>query len=68
MKFINKLNNFKVDWIDVVLIKIGVFVATLLLIKLWNPILSFEWYWYLIIWVIVAIRPLNTYYKWLTSK
>jgi hypothetical protein len=68
MEFINKLNNFKVDWIDVVLIKIGVFVATLLLIKLWNPILSFEWYWYLIIWVIVAIRPLNTYYKWLTSK
>jgi hypothetical protein len=67
MGIISKLNSFKVDWIDVVLIKIGVFVATLLLIKLWNPILSFEWYWYLIIWVIVAIRPLNTYYKWLTS-
>jgi len=68
MGIINKLNNFKVDWIDVVLIKIGVFVATLLLIKLWNPILSFGWYWYLIIWVIVAIRPMKTYYKWLISK
>ncbi|MCJ7555206.1 MAG: hypothetical protein MUO34_15140 [Ignavibacteriaceae bacterium] len=67
MSIVNKLNSFKADWLDVALIKIGVFTATLLFAKLWSPILSVEWYWYLIIWIVVAIRPFNTFYKWLMS-
>jgi len=63
-----KLNSFNVDWIDIILIKVGVFVATLFLVKFWNSLLNFEWYWYLMIWIIVATRPFKNYYKWLTAK
>jgi hypothetical protein len=68
MDFKNKLKSFNVDWIDTILIKVGVFVATLLLIKYWDALLNFEWYWYLMIWIIVAFRPFKNYYKWLTAK
>ena len=67
MSIIEKLVDFKVDWVDVILIKIAVFAATLLFAKLWQPILSLEWYWYLIIWVATGIRPFNTFYKWIRS-
>ena len=65
MSTIEKLSDFRADWIDVTLIKIAVFAATLLFAKLWQPVLSLEWYWYLIIWVATAIRPFNTFYKWI---
>ena len=65
MSTIEKLSDFRADWIDVTLIKIAVFAATLLFAKLWQPVLSLEWYWYLIIWVAAAIRPFNTFYKWI---
>ena len=63
MSTIENLSDFKADWIDVTLIKFAVFAATLLFAKLWQPILSLEWYWYLIIWLATAIRPFNTFYK-----
>lgn len=66
MSIIEKLTSFKADWIDVGLIKIAVFAATLLLAKVWEPILSLEWYWYLIICVVTAIRPFITFYKWIS--
>ena len=65
MKLIEKLNSYSADWIDVALIKIGVFVATLLLAKFWSTILSFEWYLYAIVWLIVAIRPVKKYLNWM---
>lgn len=64
MSIIEKLTSFKADWIDVGFIKIAVFAATLLLSKLWEPILSLDWYWYLIISVAAVIRPFITSYKW----
>jgi hypothetical protein len=49
----------KMKWYDISLIKLAVFFATLLLITAWPAFLElvmrFEWYWYLILTVIVAI-------------
>ena len=64
MSIIERISDFKADWIDVGLTKIAVFAATLLIAKLWQPILSFPWYWYLLIFLVAVIRPLNTLYKW----
>jgi hypothetical protein len=44
----------KMSVIDVQLIKLSVFAFTLLIAKLWEPILSLEWYWYAIIFVIAT--------------
>jgi hypothetical protein len=68
MNIIKKLTNFKADWIDVALIKIAVIAAALLLAKLWSPILSLDWYWYLLVWILTAIRPLNTFYRWIRTS
>jgi len=67
MDLIHKISDFKADWLDVGLTKIAVLGATLMVAKLWEPLLSLEWYWYLIIWVVAAIRPFVTVYKWLTN-
>lgn len=53
------------DWTDVALLKLAVFAATLLVAKLWNPILSLELYWYLVFWIIAAIKPV---YAFLSKK
>lgn len=65
MSIIEKLASFKADWIDIGFIKIAVFAVALLVAKLWVPILSLDWYWYLIIAVAAAIRPFITSYKWI---
>ncbi|MBU1679791.1 MAG: hypothetical protein KKD86_13240, partial [Bacteroidetes bacterium] len=59
-----KMNSFKAGWADVCFIKLGVFVATLLVAKLWTQVLSLDWYWYLIVWIIAAIKPVVSYVKW----
>ncbi len=68
MGLFKKFFEFKIGWFDVSLTKLAVFGATLMLAKLWPPVLSLEWYWYLIIWVLAAIRPLATVYKWVTTS
>lgn len=50
----------RLDVFDMALIKIAVIGFTLMIAKIWNPILKFEWYWYLLIFVLAAIVP---YYK-----
>ena len=65
MNIINGLKNYQANWIDVVLIKIAVIAATLFFAKVWNQILSLDWYWYSIVWMIAAIKPFDTFYKWL---
>lgn len=65
MKILTILKSYKADWLDVGLIKIAVFAATLFLAKLWKPLLSLEWYWYLALWIITAIKPFVSAFKWL---
>ena len=45
----------KLKWYDISLIKIASAAFILMVAKLWAPILSLNWYLYLIIAVIVAI-------------
>ncbi|MFH1915635.1 MAG: hypothetical protein ABIJ21_00065 [Nanoarchaeota archaeon] len=49
----------KMKWYDMSLIKLTVFFFTLFLLTAWpgfrNLVLGFEWYWYLIITVILMI-------------
>jgi hypothetical protein len=48
----------KLGCVDVQLIKIGVIGFTLMIAKLWEPILSLEWYWYALIFVLASIKPI----------
>ena len=48
----------KLDYYDMQLIKISVIGFTLMIAKLWEPILSLEWYWYMIIFIVAAVKPI----------
>ncbi len=48
----------KMEWYDISLTKLSTAAFILMVAKLWNPILSLEWYWYAIIFVLAAIRPM----------
>ena len=49
----------KMKWYDISLTKLSVFFATLALITVWpafhDLVLRFDWYWYLILMIVVAI-------------
>ncbi|MCK5283833.1 MAG: hypothetical protein KAK00_10630 [Nanoarchaeota archaeon] len=51
-----KIKNLR--WFDISLTKLSVAAGILALAKLWAPILGLEWYWYALIGVIAAIRPM----------
>ena len=42
-------------WFDISLIKLSVLAFTLMVAKLWAPILGLDWYWYGVVAIIVAI-------------
>ena len=42
---------------DVGLIKLSAFFFALLLAKLWVPLLALDWYWYALLFVLAAIKP-----------
>jgi|TARA_B100001971_G_C18209818_1_gene549944 hypothetical protein len=56
-------NLSKLDVWDIGAIKLSVAASVLLLAKYWAPILSLEWYWYVIIFVIAVIRPISRFFK-----
>ena len=64
MSILKKLTTYKANWIDVVFVKLGVFTATLFIVKIYEPILTLEWYWYLLLWIIISIKPVINYLKW----
>ncbi len=57
MKIISWANSKirKFNHVDIQLIKLSVFGFTLFLAKVWSPLLSLEWYWYLLIFVLPAL-------------
>ncbi len=63
MNFLKRSEVFQMGMLDIALLKIAVFAATLLLAKLWAPVLSLDWYWYLIIWILAAVKPLLSFLK-----
>lgn len=48
----------KITWVDMALIKTTAAAFALLVAKLWEPLLSLDWYWYAIIFVLAAIKPM----------
>ncbi len=53
----------KFDAFDISLIKLSVAAAILLIAKYWTALTSLEWYWYVIVFVIVIIRPMMHMFK-----
>ncbi|MDO9464067.1 MAG: hypothetical protein Q7J67_02040 [bacterium] len=47
----------KLSWIDIKLIQLSVAGFVLMIAKLWEPLLSLNWYWYAVIAVLAAIKP-----------
>ncbi|HDR53184.1 MAG TPA: hypothetical protein ENN60_00700 [archaeon] len=50
----------KMDVVDVKLACLGKIALFLMIAKLWPPLLSLDWYWYLAIAVVALVKP---YYK-----
>ncbi len=42
---------------DMALTKIGVAAFILAVAKLWTPLLSLDWYWYALVFVLAALKP-----------
>ena len=57
----SKLKNS--TWVDVSLIKISAASFALMVAKLWEPLLSLDWYWYAIIFVLASIKPAYDAFK-----
>jgi len=55
------LKNMK--WFDISLVKLCTAAFILMIAKLWTPILALEWYWYLILALVFAIRPMMILFK-----
>ena len=45
------------SWLDVKLTQLSAVGAALMIAKLWTPLLSLDWYWYAVIFVLAAIKP-----------
>ena len=65
-KLIKDLNeNFisNMQWYDVGLVKLSVFIGTLLLVKYVNILLHASWYWYVLLFLVVSARPYYVAFK-----
>lgn len=47
----------RMTWVDLGLTKIAVAAFTLMVAKLWPPLLSLDWYWYALLFVLLAAIP-----------
>lgn len=53
----------KYNWIDIGFIKLSVAGFILMLAKVWEPLLSLDWYWYGFISVLAAIKPVSILFQ-----
>tara|TARA_B100000315_G_C14254182_1_gene441124 strand:+ start:192 stop:380 length:189 start_codon:yes stop_codon:yes gene_type:complete len=60
---LKKIINYKADYMDVLLAETGAMAFALLFAKFWSPLLSLNWYWYLIIGIVAAYKPVNNCLK-----
>jgi hypothetical protein len=65
MNFTKWANNKigKLTRIDIGLTKLSVAAFVLMIAKLWSPLLSLDWYWYALIFVVLAIIPFRNFWK-----
>jgi len=64
MSFITFINNTvrKLDGADIGFIKLSVFAIAFLIAKYYPQVLSLDWYWYVGVAVLAAIRPIYRAY------
>ena len=65
-KLIKDLNeNFisNMQWYDIGLVKLSVFIITLLLAKYVTILLNAQWYWYVLLFLVVSARPYYLAFK-----
>ncbi|MBA7527134.1 hypothetical protein ES705_19308 [subsurface metagenome] len=48
----------KCDLVDMKLIQISSAALVLMIAKIWKPLLSLDWYWYGVIFVLAMIKPI----------
>ena len=53
----------KLTWIDMGLTKLAVAAFALMMAKVWPPLLSLDWYWYGLTWILLAIIPLRNFWR-----
>jgi len=58
---------FKFPFIDLRLAGLVGFSAAMLIATLWPPILSVDWYWWVILFVLAAVKPISTFLKQLSE-
>lgn len=63
MNFFKNLMSYRAGVFDIGFTKIAVFAGALFIAKLWNGILDLEWYWYLLICIIAAIKPMMNFFR-----
>ncbi len=51
------------SWLDIKLTQLSAVGITLMIAKLWQPLLSLDWYWYAVIFVLAAIKPVYNVLK-----
>ncbi len=62
---IDRNENFisNMQWYDIGLVKLSVFIITLLLAKYVTILLQAQWYWYLLLFLVVSARPYYLAFK-----
>ena len=53
----------KMTWSDMSLVKLSIAAFVLMIAKLWPDILSLEWYWYLVIFLLTMLKPFLKFFK-----
>ena len=53
----------KMTWSDMSLVKLSIAAFVLMIAKLWPDILSLEWYWYLVIFLLAMLKPSSKFFK-----
>ena len=51
---------YKAGYKEIALIKKILFAFAILFAKLWSPVLSLDWYWYFIIMILAAYKPIRS--------
>ncbi|MCX8194904.1 MAG: hypothetical protein N3G22_02245 [Candidatus Micrarchaeota archaeon] len=49
----------KLDWADMALVKISAMFFALALAKLWPQLLSLDWQWYALAFMLAALKPIS---------
>lgn len=60
MSFFQWLNSNvqKMNWVDMSFVKLALVAFAFMLVSIWPQIADVPWYWYLIIWIVLAIKPM----------